>query len=196
MFKILFLGYNKNETSLINHLKKNKCVFLVHNTKKKISNLTKIKKYDLIICFGYRHIINEDIICKFNKPIINLHISYLPFNKGAHPNFWSFIDETPKGVSIHMIDKNLDSGKIIYQKRVRFDLKKNVHLTFKTTYQILFMHIEKLFIKHMDDLIMGNYKSVAQKKKGSFHKKNELPDFINNWNIEILKAKKLFKNLK
>ncbi len=29
------------------------------------------------------------------KSIINLHISYLPWNKGAYPNVWSFIDETP-----------------------------------------------------------------------------------------------------
>ena len=195
MLKVLFLGYNKNETSLINHLKKHKDIAFVDNIRTKITNFKNIKKYDLIICFGYRHVINENIINRFLKPIINLHMSYLPFNKGAHPNFWSFIDETPKGVSIHLIDKNLDTGRIIYQKNVRFNLKKNKNLTFKSTYQVLFNCLEKLFIKHIDNLITGNYKSIAQNKKGSFHKKNELPNFMNNWNIKVLKAKKLFKNL-
>ena len=30
--------------------------------------------------------INKEIINKY-KEIINLHISYLPYNRGAHPNF-------------------------------------------------------------------------------------------------------------
>ena len=46
--------------------------------------------YDLIISFGYKHIIKKEVISNSNIPIINLHISYLPWNKGAHLNFWSF----------------------------------------------------------------------------------------------------------
>ncbi len=53
--------------------------------------------------------------------IINLHISFLPWNRGAHPNFWSFYDDTPKGVTIHLIDEGIDTGAIIYQKEITFD---------------------------------------------------------------------------
>ena len=63
------------------------------------------EQYDFIISFGYRHIIKEDIIDKFINKIINLHISYLPYNKGADPNLWSYLENTPKGVTIHYIDK-------------------------------------------------------------------------------------------
>ena len=57
--------------------------------------------------------------------IINLHISYLPYNRGAHPNFWSFVENTPSGVSIHQVDSGIDTGKIVIQKQINFNLLKN-----------------------------------------------------------------------
>ena len=53
-------------------------------------------------------------------------MSYLPYNRGAHPNFWSFVNNTVKGVTIHEIDQGIDTGKIILQKSIKFDLKKNL----------------------------------------------------------------------
>ena len=49
-------------------------------------------------------------------PIVNLHKAYLPYNKGAHPNFWSFAENTPSGITIHVIDSGIDTGNIIYRK--------------------------------------------------------------------------------
>ena len=96
-------------------------------------NLKKASKYDVIISFWLQiHIAN--LPSQKIKKIINLHIGYLPYNRGAHPNFWSFMDNTPTGVTIHEIDKNIDTGKIIYQKIVDFEFYKNYkRLTFKIT---------------------------------------------------------------
>ena len=49
--KCLFLGYNSKQTKLINFLRKNK--ISVTNKKSKVSE-NEIRKYDLIISFGYR----------------------------------------------------------------------------------------------------------------------------------------------
>lgn len=54
-------------------------------------------------------------------PVLNLHISYLPWNRGANPNFWSFVENTKKGVTIHEIDEKLDKGKILLRKELEFD---------------------------------------------------------------------------
>ena len=62
----------------------------------------------MIVSFGYNKLIKKLILKFVNCPIYNIHISYLPYNKGAHPNFWSFIDRTPHGVSIHKINENID----------------------------------------------------------------------------------------
>ncbi|MCD8568399.1 MAG: formyl transferase, partial [Geovibrio sp.] len=78
-------------------------------------------KPDLIISYSYRYIIGEDVISAMNGGIINLHISYLPWNKGADPNIWSFLENTPKGVTIHKIDEGLDTGEILVQEELVFN---------------------------------------------------------------------------
>ena len=85
-------------------------------TKEKFT-LENVSKYDWIISYGYRHLISEEIIKYLKNPIINLHISYLPFNRGAHPNYWSFKEKTIKGVTIHFIDSGIDTGPILIQKK-------------------------------------------------------------------------------
>ena len=72
-----------------------------------------------------------------------MRISFLPWNKGAHPNFWSFYENTPKGVSIHLIDKGIDTGPIIYQKIVKFSKNEE---TFEQTYSVLKNEIEDLLL--------------------------------------------------
>ena len=86
--RCLFLGYNHKETKLIKFIKKNK--FIVHQKNKKLLPKN-FDNYDLIVSFGYRHIINKNILSKLKRPIINLHLSYLPYNRGSHPNFWSLL---------------------------------------------------------------------------------------------------------
>ena len=100
MKKILFIGYNNKQTELISKIQLHKKNWSLEQTDKKI-DLEVAKKFDSIISFGYRHKITQDIIDNLKYPIINLHISFLPFNKGAHPNFWSFAENTPSGISIH-----------------------------------------------------------------------------------------------
>ena len=84
--KILFLGCDKSETKLIDELVKSNCQ--VFNSKKMINSTN----FDLIISFGFRFIIPKNFLKKKAKcPIINIHISYLPFNRGSHPNFLVFL---------------------------------------------------------------------------------------------------------
>ena len=37
--------------------------------------------------------------------------------------FWTFVENTPSGITIHKIDKDLDSGPIIYKKMVGAETK-------------------------------------------------------------------------
>ena len=119
MKKILFLGYGKKSTRLIDEIKFYKKNYHIRQTSKKV-DLKTLKKFNSIVSFGYRHIIDKKIIKKLKIPIINLHIGYLPYNRGAHPNFWSFIENTPSGVSIHEVDEGIDTGKIVDQKMIDF----------------------------------------------------------------------------
>ncbi len=58
MNKILFLGYDEKQNSLINSLKKNKNLIVDH--KNGIIYLDEVNKYDLVVCYGYRFKITKD----------------------------------------------------------------------------------------------------------------------------------------
>ena len=148
-------------------------------TNEKLS-VSKVVHYDWIISYGYRHIINQQIIDASKNPIINLHISFLPFNRGAHPNYWSFKENTPKGVSIHFIDAGIDTGPILIQKKCTFTKSD----TLATSYLKLKDEMEKLFYISFDKIITQEIVAKPQKSQGTFHKKNDLPEGV-DWYTNI-----------
>lgn len=119
---------------------------------------------DLIISYNYKHIIDEEII-NLGRNIINLHISYLPYNRGADPNFWSIVDGTPSGVTIHKIDKGIDTGDILLQKTV--DIKDTD--TLGSSYTKLHREIQKLFIDNWESIRDNKIKPTPQVGKGTYH---------------------------
>lgn len=66
-------------------------------------------------------ILDEKIINKFKTGIVNFHPSYLPFGRGKDPYFWSIVNDEPFGISCHFIDKKIDSGSLILQKKISKD---------------------------------------------------------------------------
>jgi len=178
MYKVAFLGYSKHETKLIDELEERNC--LVQNFQNEIS-LRDIRGSDLIISFGYKYILKPSFINNCGCPILNLHIAYLPYNKGSHPNFWSFYDNTPSGVSIHLIDEGIDTGPILYQKPVTFDHEK----TFADTYKRLKLEIEDLFIENIKLILNKQWKLVDQVGEGTMHFIRDLPIGFRGWDTEI-----------
>jgi len=173
--KILFLGFDDKETRLHSILEGRGCV-VEHSTEKIVTP----SEFDLIISFGYRHIIPNKIIVA-SCPIVNLHISYLPFNRGSHPNFWSHFDATPSGVTIHLIDEGIDTGPYLFQKRVFF---KTNNQAFKETYQILINEIENLFIQNIDEILSLQFEPKKYEEKGTYHSSADLPKGV-DWSSII-----------
>lgn len=182
--KVLFLGYDNFHTSLVDFLE-------MHDYEVKIwgEKLTgvAVEDFDIIISFGYRYIIKKDILERVKRDIINLHIAYLPYNKGAYPNFWSFYDDTPKGVTIHLIDEGVDTGPIIARKEIIFDKS---HDSFDKTYQVLVRSIEELFIEFWPQIENQSFKPFIAEGEGSFHYRKELPKLPLGWHANIKEALK------
>ena len=80
------------------------------------------KKISLICLAGYMKILNKKFLNKFNKKIINIHPSLLPKYKGLN-TFKKVLENAEKltGCTVHCVNKELDSGKIILKKRVFID---------------------------------------------------------------------------
>lgn len=153
---------------------------------------------DIIISYNYNYIISSDVIELMNGNIINMHISYLPWNRGFSPNLWSFIDDTPKGVTIHYIDEELDKGRIIAQKELFFDISAE---TFNTTYNKLNYEIKQLFYENWEYIKSKKVTAFNHNFLGTYHSMNDLKalqsklDFSWNDNIKefLIKYRKIQK---
>lgn len=190
--KVLFLGYCQDQTRIIEGLIRKGCE--VWHTENKIQTTA---GFDLVVSFGFRHILKQDVIKSSPAPIINLHISYLPYNRGAHPNFWSFFEGTPSGVSIHLIDEGIDTGPILFQRYVNFSSEEK---TFTQTYQRLVREIEDLFLENIDGVVSKTFEPRPQRGRGTYHKLADLPREFAGWDsvidVEISRLKQILKDEK
>jgi methionyl-tRNA formyltransferase len=177
--KALFLGYDAKQTTAIQALQERNCL-VEHSSEP----LTTCPTYDFAISFGYRHILKKETIRSLGCPIFNLHISFLPFNRGAHPSFWSLYDNTPNGVTIHLIDEGVDTGPIIAQQRVLIPDSAD---TFEKAHRLLIKSLEGLFLDNVDTIISGNWSATPQQGLGSHHFINDLPTNFSGWNANIKK---------
>lgn len=71
------------------------------------------------VLFGY--VLRKWLIESFPRGCVNLHPSFLPYNRGANPNIWSIVEKTPAGTTLHYIDEGIDTGAIIAQKHVKVE---------------------------------------------------------------------------
>lgn len=149
---------------------------------------------DMIISYGYRHIIKKEVLDKVKRMVINLHISLLPWNRGSDPNLWSFLEDTPKGVTIHCMDCGIDTGDILAQQEVHCQPDD----TLRTSYNRLSDSIEALFRRVWPDIRSGKLKPVLQPPGGSYHRLRDRVAFEhlleNGWDTPVVnligKAKK------
>ncbi|MFA5380259.1 MAG: formyltransferase family protein [Dehalococcoidia bacterium] len=127
--------------------------------------------FDLGILAWWPHIINKGLLSLPRYGWINTHPSLLPHNRGKNPNFWAIVEQAPYGVSIHMVDKGIDSGAIIAQRAIPYDWTD----TGATLYEKAEEEMVELFKKAYPKLRKLEIPFMKQDPKaGSFHKASEL----------------------
>jgi methionyl-tRNA formyltransferase len=88
---------------------------------------------------------------------------------------WSHIEGTRKGVTIHYIDKGVDSGDIIARKRVRFGKGH----TLRSSYDRLQDEIVKLFVANWPMIRNGRCRRARQDpRKGTIHYDRDRGKFL------------------
>src|SRR5262249_50323648 len=110
-------------------------------------------KYDLVVCAAFPQIFNSALVCAPKLRAINFHPSYLPRCRGAHPVYWTIASVEPcGGVSCHVMEKTIDTGPLIAQRRIDFD---KLSITYEELYSLveaetplLCNHVETFFAEH------------------------------------------------
>jgi methionyl-tRNA formyltransferase len=170
--KVLFLGHDNSPiVEYLNEIDEEVVVLTEILT---IESITALNP-DFLISYGYRYIIKQNILDYFApNRAINLHISYLPWNRGADPNLWSFIENTIKGVTIHYLDSGVDTGDIIAQHEVTMA----DYETLSTSYRRLHENIVALFKIYWKEIKSGKCPRMKQVGVGTFHKSREKDPYM------------------
>ena len=114
------------------------------------------KKVSLLIT---NHILKKNILNKKNHFFINKHSSILPSYKGLMPYFWTKIHNDENGITFHLVNRKIDSGKIIYQKKIK--IKFNSMIAF---YLEIFYRFPSYFLKSLNNLKKKKFIKFKQKK--------------------------------
>lgn len=152
-------------------------------------NLTEddIGLYDWVVCYGYRKPIRDPLISTYRGQLLNLHLSYLPFNRGADPNFWSWFDNTEKGVSIHEVDHGQHTGRLLAQSRLSFNAPEK-H-TLATSYSQLQQAAVTLFEAVWPSIRRGAIRSWPQEGRGTYHSEGAMKPLFellpDGWNTRV-----------
>ena len=76
-------------------------------------------QFDLIVLAGYMRILSEKFVSQFQHRIINIHPSLLPSFPGLNAQRQALeYGVKVTGVTVHLVDNEVDSGKILNQKCV------------------------------------------------------------------------------
>ena len=156
--------------------------------------VSSLDQFDWVVSFGFRYKVPAWLLDRLPHKCINIHISALPWNKGAHPNLWAHLNETPHGVTIHEMEETLDTGPCVVQTIVRLDVGR--FTTFRDTWSRLMDVAVDTFCRSWNGIKAGAYPARPQGPGGSSHVSCELNCVADclptSWDTPILRAKQLY----
>lgn len=114
---------------------------------------------DIFVVVAYGKIIPGSIFAMPRFGTINLHPSLLPKYRGAAPVQWALINgESETGVTVQMINEELDAGDIVLQEKIGID----ENISAGELYDIVFPVGAELVAKSIELLGSGKVVPVAQ----------------------------------
>ena len=179
--KIVFVcGRYKLDNELLKISKKNKIIFL--RPKKVNSNnfyniISKINT-DMCISMSYDQIFKKKVLNLYKDKIFNCHAGLLPFYRGRNVLNWVLINgEKYYGVSFHAVDKKIDTGDILLQKKIKIEKKWQ----YKDILKSAFINCSSTCYEGIKLIQKGKFKLIKQSsisKKSSYFKKRVKGDEI------------------
>ena len=160
-------------------LKKNKInFFIVNDNINNNKNLDLIKKFepDIILSLTANQIFKDGLLSIPKICSLNLHTSLLPSYRGLMPSFWVMKNnEKYSGVSVFIIDKQIDTGNILCQSK--FNIENLTHYELiKKSKKIGVECIISSILKVLDNnfsFIKNNYKNSYN----NFPTRNDIKEF-------------------
>tara|TARA_B100000795_G_C22783426_1_gene433437 strand:- start:359 stop:1252 length:894 start_codon:yes stop_codon:yes gene_type:complete len=184
--KISFIcaRYDSKDETLKKYAKLNSIDYFKHKDVNSDEFISIIIKYkcDLFISMSFNQIFKSKIINLTKYKPINCHAGKLPFYRGRNILNWVLInDEKDFGITVHFIDKGIDTGDIILQKSFQITNQDN----YKTLLEKAYVECANILYDAVLLFKKGNVKAYKQNKlhkESSYCFKRKKGDEILNWN--------------
>lgn len=207
---IIIFGYTDILEDIIKINNKFKCkTFVVTSSDlyKKIKNIKNVKvfnKFNLslkkyinkidknndtfYISIGSRFIFTKDIINKiFKNQIVNFHSTRLPYHKGGGGYTWRILqNDKIDNQLVHLIDENIDTGKILLNKKSLFPKECIYPSEFESFSNNNFI---KFYLKFITKVIKNHNFEIKNSVKylGSYYPRiNQYENSYLDWNLKGL----------
>ena len=139
-----YADLNKIQKKIINFKKKN-------SAEKNILNMLNKKKINFICLAGFMKVLSKKFISKFPGKIINIHPSLLPKYKGLNTHLRVLQNnEKFSGCTVHHVNKHIDAGEIIMQKKIKISKNETVNSLSKK----ILMQEHKLYPKAISKVFL------------------------------------------
>ena len=163
---VLFLG--RADSPVLAHLHEvEERVF--HTSRPLLPVDPRVHRADFLVSHLYLHRVRPWALDRFHGRAVNLHNSFLPYNRGWDAILWSVLDGTPAGVTIHHMDEHFDTGDVIAQREVSLDRDQ----TLKDAWWVLQEELLALFRETWPEIRNGDCPSRPQPSGGSYHSRAE-----------------------
>jgi methionyl-tRNA formyltransferase len=86
---------------------------------------------DFLVCVHFPYMLRRPVLETARAGVLNLHPSYLPYNRGWHTPTWALLDGTPAGATLHYMEESLDTGDIVSQRQVEIDPADTAHTLYQ-----------------------------------------------------------------
>jgi methionyl-tRNA formyltransferase len=143
---------------------------------------------DIIAVCG-TSVLRPEVFQLAKKGTINIHSGIIPEYRSADPIFWALYNNEPDkvGVTIHFVDKGVDTGPIIYQQAVGVNRDDNIATLFYKCNKVG----AELMVKAIRDIENGTVKTINRDviySKAYYHMDLGIWQYIIfKWRLEMLR---------
>ncbi|WP_100642131.1 formyltransferase family protein [Alteromonas facilis] len=100
-----------------------------------------------------------DISFAQGTPILNAHPGIIPTTRGLDSFKWAILDNDPVGITLHLIDKEVDKGEIIYIEETPVFTSDTIHSLARRHYEL-----EINLMSNAPHFINNRVKELTQEK--------------------------------
>ena len=129
--------------------------------------------------------------------VLNIHPSLLPFGRGKYGYFWSIVNSEPFGVTIHLVDEGIDSGRILAQKVISVESTDSAGNLYEKGVKTCIL----LFNEVIENLLYGieladSYLISKQENNGSYYNIKDFRNYCLNAEESNFKLKQAINYLR